>query len=62
MAVLRVRVLGSGHYRDEKFSFFFDFGLGVPPKLDIFVWSYLRFFDNFGILTVAAPRQLARSL
>ena len=46
MAILGVRVRGSGHYRDEKFSFFWVWAR-FPPNFDI-VWSYPRFWQFWG--------------
>ena len=63
MAVLGVRIMGSDLYRDKKFIFFWVWATyGFTGNFDILVCSYLRFIDNFGIFTVAAPRRPARGL
>ena len=60
MAILGVRVMSSGHYRDEKFSFFWVWARGSPQTLTLF--GVTPVFDNFGVLIIAASRRPARGL
>ena len=48
MAILGVGVMGSGHYRDEKFSYFWVWARGSPQTLTLFgvtprFWQFLGF-------------------
>ena len=62
MAILGVRVVGSGHYRNEKFSLFQVLARGSPETLTFMFGVTPVFFDNFGVLSVDAKHRPACGL